>query len=258
MIKFFDFLINSNLFISLCSTSLFLFYTLKSNQNFYITTMFLVFGATFLGYHMLRFVPLIKGFYVEGEIKSFYKKNSLSCIILAILSLIFVIFGIAKLDDFNILLLMCGATLLILYEKIIFHDFELRKIPYIKPFIIAAVWTIIATCLNSEIDKYDILDCYIFILLLSIPFDIKDLKADKSQNLITFPMLLKEKLNILLIFCYLIFASINFFYTLESFILVSFVIYAFLIHYSKKYKRLYYLGFDGLIIARFLVYLCQN
>jgi len=255
MTKFFDFLVNSNVFISTCSFFLYLFYSLKSETNFFISTALLVFSGTFLCYHLLRFIPLKRGHFIEKSLNDYYKNHKLFNIQSVCIAIPLVLFGLWDLAHFNLVLLMISGVIVILYEKILFQSFEIRKIPYIKPFVIAFVWTIVCTCLNEQFYIEDIIDCFVFILLLSIPFDIKDLKSDSSQNLLTIPILLKGRIYPLLAFFYFLYAGISYYIYAENFFLISAFLYVALLNFSKKYERLYYLGFDGLIALRFLIYL---
>ena len=77
----------------------------------------------------------------------------------------------------------------------IFYPFGLRKIPFIKIFVISFVWTISSMLLlvlenNIPISQNIVLHLiarFLFVFAITIPFDIKDLKYD-AQSLRTIPL----------------------------------------------------------------------
>ena len=77
----------------------------------------------------------------------------------------------------------------------ILYPFLLRKIPFIKIFLISFVWTISTMLLlvieNNTLISQDILlhliSRFLFVFAITIPFDIRDLKYD-AQNLRTIPL----------------------------------------------------------------------
>ncbi|BDD00219.1 hypothetical protein [Persicobacter psychrovividus] len=69
-----------------------------------------------------------------------------------------------------------------------------RRIPYLKVFLIAYVWAMLgsyypAALLGLPLDKADIfthfLCWFVYILAITLPFDIRDIHSDQSQNLWT-------------------------------------------------------------------------
>ncbi len=258
MIKFFNFLIYSNVFISICAAGLYFIFSLKSELNFPITNILFIFSSTYIGYHLLRIVPLMRKHFIEEGFKEYYQQyklyNWISLIIMVIINLCCFI----QLDLQVYPVLLLNILLVLLYETILFKNFALRKVPYAKSFIIALVWSLTMTQLNGYHSPALFLDCFSFILLLSIPFDIKDLNSDTNQEIKTLPMLFKDKLYLGLSLFYVAYAIIHFQITNELFFLTSVPLYIGLIYFAKKdklNKSIYYLGFDGLIILRVLFYL---
>ncbi len=254
MTRFFDFLINSNLFISACALCLYLFYSIQMEVNFFISTPILVFALTYMAYHLLRFIPLQKGFVIDGNLKNFYQKHKWFFAISLPVKVVSILYGLYNLERLSLTLLIIAGILVLFYERIFIPRFELRSVPYLKSFVIGLVWAVIATSLNGEFNPALFIECFIFITLLAIPFDIKDLDFDTKNKIKTLPMLLGEKLTPILGILYLVYALIVFYYTRELFLLISPLVYWGLLIQSKKYERLYYLGFDGLILGRFIAY----
>ncbi len=258
MIRFFDFLINSNLFISVCALSLYLFYSLVMKVNFFLSTPVMVFCFTYLGYHLLRLVPYKRGLPVHHHFTSFYEKNSWITYITLLLSLVIGVIALFDLTPLSLSFLIVSGILVVTYEKVLFKNFDLRMLPYLKPFIISLVWALVATAMNGVFESGIFLECYVFILLLSIPFDIKDLEYDQRMGLKSLPMLFKGKEIYVLGGAYFFYCVISFYFLREWFLPISFIIYIAFLKLAKKLPRLYYLGFDGLIILRLIFYLLDN
>jgi 4-hydroxybenzoate polyprenyltransferase len=183
-----------------------------------------------------------------------YPKTNLLGIIAAMAILLA---GIFDLDPYSFTILGISFTLVLIYENIFFSSFNLRKSPYGKPFVISLVWTLVGTSFNGTPDLVDFLDCYIFIFLLCIPFDLKDLESDKNQGIKTLPLLFKEKTPLLLGVFFTLYSSVFYQFTGEFFFIFAPIIFSILISLKKRSSFIFHLGFDGIIIMRFLFYLYQ-
>ncbi|MBK9505813.1 MAG: UbiA family prenyltransferase [Bacteroidetes bacterium] len=83
--------------------------------------------------------------------------------------------------------------------------FRLRQIPYLKIFLISFVWatvTILLPVIHSE-KAYNnfhiltmIIERFLFVFAITIPFDIRDMNADSQTELKTIPLLIGEKRSI--------------------------------------------------------------
>lgn len=258
MIKFFNYLIYSNLFISLCACALYFLFELKGNHNFSIHSVFLVFTGTYIGYHLLRYIPYKKGLFVEDGFISFYRNYPiLNCIGFS-LSFVVFIFTALELTFYSLSILVLCFFLTLSYEKVLFAKFSFRSIPYLKSFIISLVWTLVATCLNGAPKLVEFLDCYIFILLLCVPFDLKDLESDKAQGIRTLPGIFKEKTPYIFSALFILYSLVYYKITAELFFLFAPIFFSLFIFLKERRPFLFYLGFDGIIIIRLLFYLNQN
>lgn len=254
LIKFFEFITCSNFFISLCSLSLYLFYTFKAHGDFHIPRAIFIFCTTYLAYHFLRITPLKKGYPIGEEYINYYKKYSTFNYISIGLSAIYALFSLRTLNFFQVITLSISTSLVLFYERFFSNQFQLRSIPYLKPFIISMVWALLCTALYGIFYLDFFFDCFIFILLLTIPFDIRDQKSDLDNNIKTIALALGKRVYPLLGASYLVYTLIVFYFTHELFMPLSFFIYIALLKLSRDNSSLYYLGFDALIILRTLFY----
>ena len=255
MIKFFNFFNYSNLFISLCATSFYLLYALKADLNFFISTPVLVFCLTYIAYHLLRFIPYKRGLIVEGEFKKFYEAHPMYSIISILIAFITSLYCLQDLSFFSFeILILCGVIVL-LYERIIFKNFNLRMIPYSKPFFVALVWALMATGLNGEFNVFHFSDAFIFITLMTIPFDLKDLKYDQFLLLKTIPMKIPHNLSWILSTSFFVYSMTCIYLYQEYYFIFGLLAYPLILKWGRQKDWVYYLGLDGLILLRFLLYL---
>jgi len=130
----------------------------------------------------------------------------------------------------------------------------LREIPYLKIFLIAAVWTAVLVILPSifieaDLSKILFLSFGIFLYMISeiIPFDIRDMKRDEIEQTKTIPLLIGIKnskgvaIGLLLIanlLLYLYFSTLTIDYI--SILLSSFFLSFMVINSKKDRSDLYY------------------
>jgi len=142
--------------------------------------------------------------------------------------------------------------------------FRLRQIPYLKIFLIAFVWstiTILLPVIHSENKIEDwrvttmIIERFLFVLAITIPFDIRDVEDDSKTELKTIPLKIGKnkslKLSIVLMTLFLILTIIHYTIASQSFLIIAYVIsflttLFFLISKKIQNLTLYYYGFlDG-------------
>ena len=258
MKRFFKFIIDENIFISLCATSLFLFYHLKAEHNFSLFSPPFVFLSTFLGYHGLRIIAYLRKDLEHAPATiHFYKKNKIFHLSTLLIGAIISTLCLINIEKPNFLPVIIACFFLLLYESFFTKKWSLRKLSFAKPFIIALVWSLFI-CGLEEIPKVLIwIDCFVFILLLSIPFDLKDIESDRDQKIKTFANEWKMTPVILSggFICFSIYLV-----QINELFFASFAcpLYIFAVNYYKKLPSLaFYLIFDGLIIFRFLFYFTQ-
>jgi 4-hydroxybenzoate polyprenyltransferase len=156
---------------------------------------------------------------------------------------------------------------------------NLRSNAWLKNFTLAFVWTtvtaVIPLLLNDNslsylIDnKLHIASRFLFMLAICIPFDIRDLKIDKYEGVITIPQILGERKSVSIsVLCMLLYIGIIVFeYSLGVYplLLLSTLIIAALINVtivyltSSKQNEYYYIGLlDGTMIIQGVIVLISN
>jgi len=147
--------------------------------------------------------------------------------------------------------------------------FRLRQIKGLKIFLIAFSWTLVTVYIPINlyiVNKISLtivlINNFLFIAILSLLFDIKDVRKDKENNLPSIPVLIGEKnsyciirlvLAVLLISTYFLYDDIGFATTaaLLLHILFSYVV---IFKLKSSHKNFYYtILIDGLLISQALV-----
>ncbi len=173
---------------------------------------------------------------------------------------------------FYIIALLCPIALISFAYvlPVLTQKRRLRDLNFIKIVLIAMTWAYVASIplvyyeLPFNIVLISFLEKAIFILLITLPFDIRDIRIDRIANLKTLPIVIGVSKTYKL--CYLLLIiGMTLFYLLDGLILTSpvfvisgLIIYTatfFAIEISKnKIKDIYYSGFlDGTLVLRGLV-----
>ena len=279
-----DFLLFSNIFISLCAVAqaLVTYQLLNVKPEKYILA--LLFFATLAQYNFSILLskpvkPQNSPFKRVRWIFSHYRLM-ITLTIVATLSLIPLVFLLSV--PSQILLIFLGV-LSVAYALPIFsfHDkrFGLRNIPGIKLFLIAMVWslstvllpivemeTTVGFVISSRETILLVTKRFLLVVAITIPFDIRDLFQDRSSALKTIPVLLGEKKAYL--FCQIIlsiYLGLLFLFTDrfdQNFIALSLTIFlaGWLIFKSNftKDEYYYFLYLDGILILQFLMLIAVN
>ncbi|BBE16761.1 hypothetical protein AQPE_0905 [Aquipluma nitroreducens] len=179
--------------------------------------LFIIFFATLFEYNLHRLITVLtnkealkseKHRWVNENMKAFYLLVFISVIGFGVVALL------AKKE---VLVTFAPIALItVLYSIPVSanpkHLLRLREIPYLKIFMIAAIWsasTILLPIVQSsetfsQTHIFAMLsERFFFILAITIPFDIRDLEADQQQELKTIPMLLGEKNSLKLSYFFL-------------------------------------------------------
>ncbi len=228
-------LINSNIYISLAAV----FLTIETQIQLGMKPqwhpyLFIIFFATLFEYNLHRLITVItnkealnsdKHKWVRENLKGFYL-----LVLLSVTGFVCVAF-LAKKEVLIVLTPIAAIT--IFYSLPVFGNkrtiFRLREIPYLKIFLIAFVWTSSTIFLpiiqsGNTFERTQVIATFVerffFIFAITIPFDIRDIEADKQAGLKTIPLLLNE--NKSLAISYL---------SLFSFLIVSFFHYQMLNHW---------------------------
>ena len=211
-------LIQSNIYISLAAVALTVGTQVQLGMHpQWHPYLFIIFFATLFEYNLHRLITVLtnkealkseKHRWVNENMKAFY--------LLVFISVIG--FGVvAFLAKQEVLVTFAPIALItVLYSIPVSanpkHLLRLREIPYLKIFMIAAIWsasTILLPIVQSsetfsQTHIFAMLsERFFFILAITIPFDIRDLEADQQQELKTIPMLLGEKNSLKLSYFFL-------------------------------------------------------
>ncbi len=205
MLRLLKISIETNLFIAFAAVA-FLWsniYLLDLYINSFWILSLQVFFSTWFVYQISRWIYYKKGEYTNQEeliVKWFQKHPKFNKITIygsAVLTLVFTLF--LKLKTIGVLCIIGGIS--VLYPIPVLKPFgvktKLRDFPFIKIFLIAFVWSTTSVILPlTESYEYlanrkDVLVVwlaqFIFILFITIPFDINDAEDDKASNMKTIP-----------------------------------------------------------------------
>ena len=201
LLKILDFLVVSNVYVAAGTFSL-TWLSLQFYGNEKLDLAFFVFFSTLFAYNFMRLVrvqPMLK----EGD--STRHKNIFRfrvflwglCICSAIAAFVYFL----KVDEFIYLTLILMGSISIAYSLPVYKKegvwLRLRDLPTIKIFLIAFVWAVVTSLLpmqvsNVSIDWLKVLERFLFVFAITIPFDIRDLRFD-ADNLRTIPQMFGVK-----------------------------------------------------------------
>jgi len=213
--------------------------------------LFFLFFATFISYNFQRIIfhnrsnksPLISCYNSNKKLIYFFLGFSL-------LIFLYLFFNLNVSTKIAVILLSLISIL---------YPFGLRNIPYLKIFLIAASWSISTVLLtyfenNLFIDQrfyLEIFARFFFILGITIPFDVRDLKFD-NRKLKTIPIVFgftdSKKIALFFLFIYILISSyvylfnnFNLSYLLATFF--CFLYSAYLVNNLKANSSNFYYSF---------------
>ena len=211
--KLFYFFINTNLFIASAAAAL----TIQTQLQLGMAPqfhpyLFLIFFATLFDYNLHRLVTIVtNNEALNSDKHKWVLKNKTLFYWLILISIAGFLLALAYADKKVLLTLAPIALLTIFYSLPIFKNkksiFRLREIPCLKIFIISFVWSAATIFLpiiqsgryhNQENIMAMLAERFLFVFAITIPFDIRDMMADKQEGLKTIPLLIGRKNAILL------------------------------------------------------------
>lgn len=274
-VKFINLLLYSNFWIAAAGLAMTLqTYFVYENAIILNSLSYFVFSSTLFLYALHRIVGLVKvqSFTNKGRFKviSTFKRHIVIYAILAGIANLYFFFLLTWKVKF--LLFIPGIISLAYVIPVLKKKKRLRDLSFIKIFLIAIVWAWVTVALpiyemEGSMDLNAILmilERMLFIFAITLPFDIRDLRVDETNNVMTIPAKIgipKTKLLAHLcmaLMCISIF--INYFlafYSLPIFIalLISVISTSIIIHFSNDKRHDYfYTGLlDGTMIIQFLL-----
>lgn len=275
--SFLDFLLFSNLFIACCAMAqaALTYFLLKTPINPLVVS--LLGCATLFLYNFSLILSKPKDYNISPykRVHWFFSHYRLIISISAIAFILMILLASAlSLNSF--LLLATISVLAMSYNspilKIGSHRFGLRNMPGAKLFIIAIVWA--CSCvwipimelrsdglIISTLDTFLLVSKrFLFVMAITLPFDIRDLYQDRSFHLKTIPVLIGKKNSMRL--CQILLIT----YTLFLFIfadtisneIITLALIAILTNFLifntslKKNEYYYFLLLDGTLLLQFM------
>ena len=205
-------LVFSNLFVAICAAALThlstIILNLSHNTN---PILLLVFCSTYFVYNIQRIVRMDYSNLIGKNIGirlSWVVRNRI-ILFLTSLGLVGVAIGTLFFVEMPVLILVFPLGIIsILYVSPVFYTgrswISLRKIPFVKVFIISIMWTIVTVVIpfvnefgfssfdNSNF-QFTLLSRFLFILAITLPFDVRDLIDDCENDLLTIPSIIGIK-----------------------------------------------------------------
>ncbi|MEZ5057660.1 MAG: hypothetical protein R2879_11575 [Saprospiraceae bacterium] len=193
-----DFLFYGNLWIAFCAVAMVLQteYLLEGRLYFSNFSLFVFFATSFLyGFHRVMGLKKLSAFLDKGRFVTInYRKTDI--FIIAAIAGVAAIWYFFQLKWHTQLALIVPAIISLGYVFPILGPYgRLRDLNYIKIFLIAITWAFISTTLPFyESESTDHLfgailftERFLFVLAITIPFDIRDYQIDSHSKVKTIP-----------------------------------------------------------------------
>ncbi|MBC3540557.1 hypothetical protein ACFSC6_11765 [Rufibacter sediminis] len=272
--KVLDFILYSNMFISLCAAALVgetyllsgIPISLRLGAMVFFATLFVYNADSLLPYKFNQDVPLTPRL-------EWVKSNRLELIFMAVGSALCAIFlywtAIFELNFWFLLHLLVIAGL---YSVPVVPEGErfipLRDIPYLKVFLIAYVWTAITVQLPLTEVGHDLFSSdslilfvrrFLFLFALTLVFDIRDINKDKLTQTVTFPtrwgVQNTKKLALVFLFLFVLLVPAGTVLHMRIALGLAGVAAALVVWNAHEYRSPYYfmLLTDGMMMLQFLL-----
>ena len=200
---FWNHLANSQLIVSLAAAALFAMTQMEliDSCNWYF--VFLMFFSTWFMYMAHRFIGLLMNPALEkAERFGFLKTYSGFILSLATvfgIGLLYIVSQIWKELEWGKLII--PVLVVLSYSLPIFRRKRLRDLPYIKLFAIGLIWSFLTVAMTFKgyptglvnLATFLMLERILFIIAITIPFDIRDEQVDREANVSTLVTWLGEK-----------------------------------------------------------------
>ncbi len=263
--RIFKFIVNTNIWIALATVSFYelSYFQISNELSLHATSFFLFFSSWFV----YNFFNLIG---IKEDENSWYKRNISLLKTITSLAFVLLIISFYFLDKKLIPLFAISSILSFFYAtpflKIGKNGFNLRKLWFLKSVIVAMVWTISTVIVplyengfSYEFSALLAIEKFFFILAITIPYDIKDLKADiqeKGMQTIVLKFGIKQSIvisNYFLFTAFVVAIYLNFPNIIPLSIIYGLALFINLHLDENKSDYWYTFLVDGLIILYFLV-----
>ena len=183
--QLFDFYINSSIHVALAVFSLAWISLKEFDISYNETILYFIFYATISGYNFVKYFGLAK--FYHRQLATWLKLIQ----ILSFISFILMCTYGLTLNFSTFIFIGFFAILTFLYAMPVFSrgDYSLRNVVGIKVYIIALVWSGVTVFLPLIYTDYFIstdvmltgIQRFVFVIVLMLPFEIRDLKYDSSD-----------------------------------------------------------------------------
>jgi 4-hydroxybenzoate polyprenyltransferase len=210
MKKIVDFLIHSNIYLSLGASSLAYISCKLLGLGLRVEPLLITFSTTFFLYNLNRKTDIKEDIINYPERVKFLSKYGKIIFYVSMVFYILSLFIAITKSIFTFLIALIPTTIMILYAF-----FRLKKVFLLKNFIASLGWASMVLLVSNYYNlsfNISIFSVFFFIFLRlfinTIVFDIRDLKGDESSNIITIPVKIginktKKILHILNIFSFI-------------------------------------------------------
>lgn len=247
----FNFYINASIHVALSVYSLVriteLYFNIPHDENL----VYFIFYATITGYNFIKYAGVAKFYHMS------LTKSMRLIQVFSFISFCFLLYYGSKLSIKTLSYFIPFGVITVFYVVPFLGGFQrnLRKVSYLKIFIVAAVWsgvtTIIPLLLNKNQEAHTFILLFVqrmlFILVLIIPFEIRDMQLD-FKHIKTLPQKIgikdTKKLGfILLLFSLVIEFLLTKSYTNKNVFLGICLLLFFLVMRSKQNQPRFYSSF---------------
>ena len=189
-------LVHNYIVVALSLVSIHLLFVLEYRRPIQFHYITFLFGSAVAGYFFLQFLHPGN---IRAECKQYYEKNKWFSMLVFLFSIVLIVWSISYLPVLLWFYLWPFIFILIFYNLNPTRGkfFSWRKISLIKIFLVAMVWSGLTVWLPSvvfygQVPLEKVAEIFVWILLLMIPFDIRDIILDDS-GIKTFPILLGKQ-----------------------------------------------------------------
>ena len=270
--KLTEFVIFGSIFIALCAVGLcmetsFLLHLPLNNLGFYT----FIFGSTLAQYNLHY---LIKKTALSGSIRFIWSsKNKKYHKALFIFGCILIFLSLFSFHITHFFALGCMSAISLLYTLPILpfkNKKRIKDFGLLKIITLALLWTLVTVWFPLVEAHFETISFtlifirrFIFIFILCLVFDIRDMQIDGSSKIKTLPIILGVKVSLLI--CYLmlllfvIITSVDYYFFNDSvqfycMILSALITWIFILFYNKKRNDFYYLaGIDGMMLLQSVI-----
>ena len=262
-------LVYANVFISFCAFAqvLLTYYIFHIPFNYENNSyLFFIFLSTFLQYNVQRGY-ILSNQENKTERSQWLLRHKKKLIYAIVLSLIAVLFLCNNLSWTSIFIMITAEVVSNLYYL---PPVNLRKHGYIKAFLVAIIWVIscalvplIENSLLSVQNSWYLIAQFLFISVLCLLFDIKDIRKDYMVGINTYANKFGVNLTKYLCLALQLFALFGYCFHYHSgisvlgYLLFTILVMLFILQTNdKKHAFYYYIWIDGLLMIQPIIFFC--